>query len=129
MKILLIILALFFPSSMIAKAETSITSEVKNIDLNIKEHQAAVTFLSLSAGEATLVQGPKGETILVNIGGEGTVTELEGWLTLYDVKEISTLILTNDGQEPSLPKIRQLITKYNIKEIVTTPELATLLTK
>ncbi len=129
MKILLIILAIFIPSSMMAKAETSITSEVKNIDLNIKEHQTAVTFLSLSAGEATLIQGPKGETILVNIGGEKTGTELEGLLSLYDVKEISTLILTNDGQEPSFHKISHLITKYNIKEIVTTPALAALLTK
>jgi len=128
MKILLIILAIFIPSSLLAKADTSITGQVENVELNIKEHEAAVTFLGLSAGEATLVQGPNNENILINAGGKGTKAELESWLSLYNVKEISTLILTN-GQELSYNKINQVIMKYNIKEIITTPEFSKLLAK
>ena len=122
MKILLIILAIFIPSTLIAKADTSITSQIEKIELHIKEHEAAVTFLGLSEGEATLVQGPNNENILINVGGKGTKGELEGWLSLYNVKEISTLILTNDRQDLSYNNISQLHTKYRIKEIITTPE-------
>ncbi len=39
----------------------------------------AVTFFGLSDGEATLIQGAKGENILVNTGGERTQAELEGF--------------------------------------------------
>ncbi|MFZ7943063.1 MULTISPECIES: hypothetical protein [Bacillaceae] len=129
MRILLIILAVFIPSGLYAKAETTISSQVEGIDLNIKEHQAAVTFLGLSAGEATLIQGSNGENILVNFGGKGTKAELEGWLSLYNVKEISTLILTNDGHELSFNKINDFIEKYKIKKIITTPEISALLTE
>ncbi|MFK9093431.1 hypothetical protein [Bacillus salipaludis] len=129
MKILLMIIAIFIPSTLIAKAETSISSQVEKIDLNIKEHEAAVTFLGISTGEATLVQGPNNESILINAGGKGTKAELEGLLSLYNVKKISTLILTNDEQELSYNKINQLITKYNIKEIITPPEILVRLEK
>ncbi|WHY75853.1 hypothetical protein QNH20_17200 [Neobacillus sp. WH10] len=129
MKILLILLAIFIPSTLIAKAETSITGQVENVELNIKEHEAAVTFLGLSAGEATLVQGPNNENILINVGGKGTKAELESWLSLYNINEISTLILTNGVQEISYSKINQVITKYKIKKIITTPELSKLIAK
>ncbi|PLS03580.1 hypothetical protein [Neobacillus cucumis] len=129
MRILLIILALLIPSSITAKAETTLPTEVEKIDVKLAEHQAAVTFLGLTTGEATLIQGSNGKNILINIGGQGDIAELEGWLALYDVKNLSTLILTNDGHELSIKKTEELIQKYNIKEIVTTPELSTLITR
>jgi competence protein ComEC len=129
MRILLMILALLIPSSMTVKAETTLPAEVEKIDVKLTEHQAAVTFLGLATGEATLVQGPNEENILINIGGKGGISELEGWLSLYNVKELSTLILTNDGEQPSMEKIDKLINKYKIKEIVTTPEVSSFLTK
>ncbi|WP_042374540.1 ComEC/Rec2 family competence protein [Neobacillus jeddahensis] len=129
MKILLFCLALIIPNCMMASAESSLPSQVENIDLNIHDHQAVVTFLGLSVGEATLIQGPNGESILVNIGGKGTIRELERWLSLYDVKEISTLMLTNDGSDPSYNDLKKLIDKYNIKEIITTPVILSQLTE
>jgi beta-lactamase superfamily II metal-dependent hydrolase len=129
MRILLIILALLIPSSMTVKAETTLPAEVEKIDVKLTEHQAAVTFLGLATGEATLVQGPNDENILINIGGQGEIAELEGWLSLYNVKELSTLILTNDSEKPSKEKIDKLINKYKIKEIVTTPEVSSFLTR
>ncbi|MBO0958182.1 hypothetical protein J1P26_00430 [Neobacillus sp. MM2021_6] len=124
MKILFMILSLFIPSTFIAKAETAISSNIENIDLKLKEHEAAVTFLDLSIGEATLIQGPNSKNILINVGGKGTKAELASWLSLYNVKEISALFLTNDGQDLSYNTLNQLIAEYNIKEIMTTPELS-----
>ena len=129
MRILLMILALLIPSSVAVRAETTLPTEVEKIDVKLAEHQAAVTFLGLTTGEATLVQGPNGENILINIGGQGELSELEGWLSLYNVKELSTLILTNNGEKISIEKIGKLWKKYNIKEIVTTPEVSSLLTR
>ncbi|ULT55453.1 hypothetical protein L1999_20440 [Neobacillus drentensis] len=129
MRILLMILALLIPSSMTVKAETSLPAEVEKIDVKLTEHQAAVTFLGLATGEATLVQGPNDENILINIGGQGEISELEGWLSLYNVKKLSTLILTNNSEKASKEKIDKLINKYKIKEIVTTPEVSSFLTR
>ncbi|MEH7093437.1 hypothetical protein [Neobacillus vireti] len=129
MKILLMILALLIPSSMTVRAETTLPAEVEKIDVKLTEHQAAVTFLGLATGEATLVQGPNDENILINIGGQGEVSELEGWLSLYNVKNLSTLILTNDNEKVSKEKIDKLINKYKIKEIITTPEVSTFLSR
>jgi beta-lactamase superfamily II metal-dependent hydrolase len=111
------------------EASLPFSSKIENIDLNIKDHEVVVTFFDLSAGESTLIQGPNGENLLVNAGGKKTEAELDRWLYLYDVKEISTLILTNDGEELSHKQINRLILKYNIKEIITTPELSAQLTK
>jgi competence protein ComEC len=129
MRILLMILALLIPSSMTVNAETTLPSEVEKIDVKLAEHQAAVTFLGLVTGEAMLVQGSNGENILINIGGQGAISELEGWLSLYKVKELTTLILTNNGEKLSIEKIDKLINKYKIKEIVTTPKVSSFITK
>lgn len=100
------------------------SKNIENIDLNIKDHEVAVTFLGLSEGEATLIQGVNDENILVNAGGKETVAELEGWLYLYDVKKISKLILTKNEQELTEKQFNRLISKYHVSEIITTPELS-----
>ncbi|MGG3562574.1 hypothetical protein ABES03_13355 [Neobacillus rhizosphaerae] len=125
MRTLLILLALFIPCTFI-KAEEPIDNQVENIDLHLNDHEAAVTFLGLKEGEAVLLQAAHGKNILFNVGGKGTRAELEEGLSLYDVKEISTLFLTND--DVSLNKINQLISSYNIKEIITTSEISAQLT-
>ncbi|WP_160721299.1 ATP-dependent DNA helicase [Bacillus sp. USDA818B3_A] len=128
MRIILLIFALLMTSCIGVKAETTLPAEVEKIDVKLAEHQAAVTFLGLSSGEATLIQGANGENILINIGGQGELSELEGWLSLYNVKELSTLILTTNDQDLSIKKIDDIIQKYNVREIASTPELSTLLT-
>lgn len=129
MRILLFLFSIFISSTFSVKAEPYISSKVENIDLKLSVDEAAVSFLGLSTGESILVQGPNGNNILVNAGGKGTKAELEGWLSLYGVKEIAALILTNSPQEISFMKINELISKYNIKEIITTPEFSKQLTK
>jgi competence protein ComEC len=129
MRTLLLFLTIFIQSTLMVNASPTTTKNIENIDLNIKDHEVAVTFLSLTEGEATLIQGSNGENILVNAGGKDTVAELEGWLYLYDVRDISKLILTYNEQKLSDKQINRLITKYSIKEIIATPELSAQITK
>lgn len=124
MRTLLVILSLFIQTTLMVEASMPSSKNIENIDLNIKDHEVAVTFLGLSEGEATLIQGANDENILVNAGGKETVAELEGWLYLYDVKKISKLILTKNEQELTEKQFNRLISKYHIREIITTPELS-----
>jgi beta-lactamase superfamily II metal-dependent hydrolase len=128
MRTLLLLLSIFIQSTLLVEAAKP-TSNIENIDLNIRDHELAVTFLGLTEGEATLIQGSSGENILVNTGGKETDAELEGWLNLYDVKEISKLILTSNEHELSEKLINRLITKFSIKEIITTREISAQLSK
>jgi len=123
MKLLLLLFSLLISFASIAAAEQTVPNHVENIDLNLKEHEMAVSFLGLSAGEASLIQGPNDENVLVNFGGEGTEAELEAWLALYHVKNIQTLIITKDWPEVSMDRVKKLITKYNIGEIITSTNL------
>jgi len=124
MRTLLVILFLFIQTTLMVEASIPSLNDIENIDLNIKDHEVAVTFLGLSEGEATLIQGANNENILVNAGGKETVAELEGWLYLYDVKDISKLILTTNELELTEKQFNRLISKYHIREIITTPELS-----
>ncbi|MFP5113373.1 hypothetical protein ACSU64_13440 [Bacillaceae bacterium C204] len=124
MRTLLVILSLFIQTTLMVEASMPSLNDIENIDLNIKDHEVAVTFLGLSEGEATLIQGANNENILVNAGGKETVAELEGWLYLYDVKDISKLILTTNELELTEKQFNRLISKYHIREIITTPELS-----
>ncbi|MFF2449979.1 ATP-dependent DNA helicase [Neobacillus sp. NPDC058068] len=128
MRILLIFMTLFVTGTFSVQAEPFISTKVENIDLNLREDEAAVSFFGLTNGESILLQGPDDKNILVNAGGKGTKAELEAWLGLYGVNEIEALILTNNGQERTLNNLNQLIEKYNIKEIITTPDISKQLT-
>jgi competence protein ComEC len=129
MRTLLLLLSFLFIGTSFVQAAPSVSNNVENIDLNLKDHEMAITFIGLSTGEATLILGPNKEAVLINIGREDTATELEEWLTLYDVKKLQTLILTEDGSNLSIHQINQLIDTYDIEEIITTPKIAKQLLK
>ncbi|AZU63122.1 hypothetical protein [Neobacillus mesonae] len=124
MRIVLILLSLLIPFSIMAGAAAP-ASSVEKVKLNIKDNEMAVTFLGLSDGDATLIQGPNAENILVNTGGVDTIVELEGWLDLYNVKKLKALILTNEMGLLSEKPLKKLISKYKIQEIITTSKLKT----
>ncbi|OIK17100.1 hypothetical protein BIV60_00820 [Bacillus sp. MUM 116] len=123
MRVLLILLTLFIQNTTLGFAYQLIPDDFESIDLKLKEHEMAVSFLGLTNGEATLIHGPNDENILVNTGGEGTEAELDEWLRFFGVKEITTLMLTNK-QSLNDSQINHVISKYFIKEIVTTREIA-----
>lgn len=90
--------------------------EVEGVDLNLKRNELAFTFLSLSDGEAALIQHANGENILVNTGGKETIQELERLLALFHVKKLSALILSDTG---NIHNLEQVIQKYNVQKLVT----------
>jgi beta-lactamase superfamily II metal-dependent hydrolase len=127
MKMLFLVAAIFFQLTSIASASSYDYGNVENIDLNLKDHEIAVTFLGLGDGEATLIQGSNGENILVNTGGEKTSDELREGLKTYGVKEISTLIITNT-KNLFIDQLTQIISKYNVQQLIATTEIANELT-
>ncbi|WHZ01515.1 ATP-dependent DNA helicase [Neobacillus sp. YX16] len=127
MRKLLLVAAIFFQFTSIGSASSNELGNVESIDLNLKDHEIAVTFFGLGDGEATLIQGSNGENILVNMGGEETSDELREVLKTYGVKEISTLIITNT-QNLFLDQLTQIISKYNVKQLIATAEIARELT-
>lgn len=127
MRVLLLMTAIFFQLTSFGSASSIEYGNVESIHLNLKDHEIAVTFLGLSDGEATLIQGPNGENILVNIGGEETSEELRDMLKTYGVKKISTLVITN-RQNLFVDEITPIISKYKVKQIISTPEIASELT-
>jgi beta-lactamase superfamily II metal-dependent hydrolase len=122
MKWLLLVTAIFFPFASVVSASSFEYGNVESIDLNLNDHEIAVTFLGLGDGEATLIQGPNGENILVNTGGEETSKDLREILRTYNVKEISTIIITN-RQNLFVDQLTQIIPKYNVKKLISTPEI------
>ncbi|MCM3692816.1 ComEC/Rec2 family competence protein [Neobacillus niacini] len=127
MRKLLLVAAIFFQLTSIGRASSYDYGNVESIDLNLKDHEIAVTFLGLGDGEATLIQGSNGENILVNTGGEDTSDELREVLKTYGVKEISTLIITNT-QNLFLDQLTQIISKYKVEQLIVTAEIAKELT-
>jgi beta-lactamase superfamily II metal-dependent hydrolase len=123
MRVLLLVAAIFFQLTSIGSASPFDNDNVESINLNLKDHEIAVTFLSLGDGEATLIQGSNGENILVNMGGEETDEELREALNTYGVKEISTLVITNH-QNLFVDQLTQIVTKYKVKQLISTPEIA-----
>ncbi|HEY2421145.1 MAG TPA: hypothetical protein VGI04_07010 [Neobacillus sp.] len=128
MRKLLLLAAILLHISTTAMAAPSILVSGEKIDLNLKSHEMAVSFLGLSAGEATLIQGPNDVNILIIAGGIEMNAELEGLLSLYHVKEITHLILTN-GRDLKYDQLKQLISVYHVKELSTLPTTLAELTK
>lgn len=122
MRKVLLVTAIFFQLTSIGSASSFEYGNVESIDLNLKDHEIAVTFLGLDDGEATLIQGSSGENILVNTGGEETSEELREVLNTYGVKEISTIIIT-DTQNLFVDELTQIITQYKVRQLISTTEI------
>ncbi|OLS40264.1 hypothetical protein [Bacillus sp. MRMR6] len=121
---ILIIAVIFFQLTASGWASSTTTKNIENINLNLKDHEMAVTFFGLSNGEVTLIQGPNGENILVNVGGKDTLDELKKLLTLYKIQQIQSIIMTK-SDNLTFDSINQIISSYNVKEIFTTPQSLT----
>ncbi|MEH7176652.1 ATP-dependent DNA helicase [Neobacillus vireti] len=123
MRVILLMTAIFFHLTSFGNASSIDYGNIESIDLKLKDHEIAVSFLGLGDGEATLIQGSNGENILVNIGGKETSEELQNMLKTYGVKEITTLVIT-DRQNLFLDEITHIISKYKVRQVITTPEIA-----
>lgn len=100
-----------------------VPTEVESIDLNLSDHEIAVTFLPLSNGEATLIQNGHGENILLNTGHRDTKGELKRLLKLYKVDKISTIILTSHEDE-YVGNFLMLTELYDVKQVITSKAIS-----
>jgi competence protein ComEC len=124
MRILIILAVIFFQLTASSLAASNNAKNIEGINLNLKDHEMAVTFFGLSDGEVTLIQGPNGKNILVNVGGKDTLSDLKELLSLYKVQQIHSIIMTK-SDNPTFNSINQIISSYNVKEIFTTPQSLT----
>jgi competence protein ComEC len=100
----------YFPSD-----SPSTPVKIENVDLNLKENELAMTFFSLTDGEATLIQHPNGETVLINSGGTKTKAELKNLLELYGIDKISKVVLTNQHQS-NIENLNWILENYHVSE-------------
>ncbi|KAA0550229.1 hypothetical protein FZW96_02515 [Bacillus sp. BGMRC 2118] len=94
-----------------------VPTEIKKVDLKLKQEELAITFLNLSNGEGTLVQNEKGEGLLINSGHEESQLELKKYLDVYGISQINTLILTK--LDPHyIGNLHYLINQYHIRQVI-----------
>jgi competence protein ComEC len=89
--------------------------EIESIDLKLKDNEFAMTFFSLSDGEAALIHHYNGENVLLNPGGTGTKSELEELFQLYNVSKISSIILTTDQ---NIENVNWIVEKYDVQKVI-----------
>ncbi|MDO6655417.1 ComEC/Rec2 family competence protein [Anaerobacillus sp. 1_MG-2023] len=111
-KILLLSASFLFFSLACPGADAAIQS----VDLHLKHHEVAVTFLDLSIGEAVLIQGSDGEAILINTGSSLSEKELMNRLQMYQVKELRKVWLTN-AEEAYTGNFTALLKYFDIDEV------------
>lgn len=116
-------LLLFFTNWYYIPSESpAVPVEIESINLKLKRNELALSFFSLSNGEATLLQHPNGENILINTGGMETAVEIEKLLNLYNVYNISTIILTNSDLD-YVANLGFLLENYQVKQIITSKSI------
>ncbi|WP_026581093.1 ATP-dependent DNA helicase [Bacillus sp. J33] len=123
MKVLFAFMLMFTNWYYIPKDSPAVPVKVESIDLKLKSDELAMTFFSLSSGEASLIHHGNDQNILINTGGQGTEPELKKLLKLYGANEISTIILTDEElyNETSLV---WLIEEYGVKQVIAGETLA-----
>ncbi|MEI2329010.1 hydrolase [Priestia megaterium] len=106
--------AVLFFSFMNCSASAAV---IKNVDFGLQADEVVITFLPLSAGEASLIQDGSGETILINTGNASSYLELKKWLKRYKVKKINQLVITKQ-QKYYDSNVQRAVNDYHIKRII-----------
>ncbi|WP_417900037.1 hypothetical protein ABN702_07170 [Bacillus haimaensis] len=92
-------------------------TDVENIDLKLDEEEIAFTFLDLPNGESTIIQNSEGENILINTGAPESEDELQHYLKIYGVDEISGLIITSPDVEYT-GNLKYLLDNFTIDKVI-----------
>ncbi|MGV3488114.1 MAG: hypothetical protein ACO1OC_05960 [Tuberibacillus sp.] len=96
-------------------------NDIEKIKISLSENEAAISFLNLPNGEATLIQG-QDKSVLINTGSEDSYIDLKNQLDKMAVQHIDTVILTNS--EPSFSgNIKEVVQRYDVSKILTSPEI------
>jgi beta-lactamase superfamily II metal-dependent hydrolase len=73
-------------------------AKIENIQFELSEEEAVLTFLHLSKGEASLIQDGLGHAILINTGHASSEAELFRMLDLFQVKKLDAVIVTREEE-------------------------------
>lgn len=98
--------------------DTGIPDEIEKIDLNLMENEYAFTFFELDSGDASIIQGADGSTIMLNTGAAAERNQLKKWLRLYGVKKIDALIITKAGKGYD-ENVKDIVSEYNVPRVIT----------
>lgn len=123
MNVLLVFFLMFTNWYYIPKDSPAVPVKVESIDLKLKSDEVAITFFSLSDGEASLIHHGNDENILINTGGSETESEIKKLLHLYRADQISTVILTDKGLY-NQESLAWLIKEYDVKQVIVDPSIA-----
>lgn len=94
-----------------------VPTEIEKVDLKLKAEEVAITFLSLSNGESTLLQNENGEGLLINTGHIDSRLELKKYLEIFGITQIDTIILTN--LDPHyIGNLYYLINEFKVKKVI-----------
>ncbi len=89
---------------------------IKNLDLNLKKDDIAISFLELESGEATLIQESEGKNILIDTGSEQSDAQFKQQMKIFQVDQIDTLIITNKGEQFT-GNLEWLTDEYEISQV------------
>ncbi|KMM38186.1 ComEC/Rec2 family competence protein [Guptibacillus hwajinpoensis] len=103
-------------------SSNSAEASIESVDLNLENHEVAITFLDLSVGEAILLQRSEGGAVLINTGSSASEEELIDRLRILNVKEISKVFLTN-ADEVYTGNINTLLRYFNVNELLISDQL------
>lgn len=73
-------------------------SKIENIEFELGEGEAVLTFFPLSKGEAALMVDGRGHSILINTGHASAEKELLSMLDLFQVKKLDAIIVTRQEE-------------------------------
>jgi len=91
MKQVLFVLLFLFSITHVGNA-----AALQDINVQLTQKEALITFFHLKNGEATLLQDGFGKAILVNTGGEGSSRELYSHLRAMGVNRVDVIIVTRE---------------------------------
>jgi competence protein ComEC len=110
--------AMVFLNTVPEKQDTQmVIRNIKEIDLNLQDDEAAFSFLELSSGESTLIQNSTGSTILLNTGAEEARHELKMHIEIFKIDTIDHLFITNFS-EFHIGNLKWLIDEVDVKNII-----------
>lgn len=112
-KLFIIFLACLFCLNMEKVVQAS---KIENIEFELGEDEAVLTFFHLSKGEAALIVDGHGHSILINTGHASVEQELFGMLDLFQVKKLDTIIVTRQ-EEGYDDNLESLIKQFSPKTI------------
>ncbi|MFA9556183.1 ComEC/Rec2 family competence protein [Evansella sp. AB-rgal1] len=95
---------------------TPTESSADKLQLNLTKGEIAYTFFDLTHGEATLIQGDRDQTVLINTGHGQSEEELEERLNMFNVSSIDTLIITSKQIE-YIGNLPWILGNYDIERL------------